>query len=303
MLFGKVALIGVGLLGGSLGRALRQRACAGEVVGYARRPETLQECELTGATDHTSLDLNAVVRDADLIVLGTPLGEMGPMTRRLLPVLKAGAIVTDVGSVKAGVVSELEPLVHSAGAAFVGSHPMAGSEKTGVLASRDDLFQGAVCVITPTSQTPGPALRKIQALWEGVGGRVLQLTPEEHDVFVSRSSHLPHVLATELVHTVLGGNRPVNQRDLCATGFKSATRLASGSPEMWRDIALANRAALLEILGEFRDQLADFQQLLAAGDGSALLQRYVAAKQLRDDWLPVEAPASLMEPRTERPIS
>ncbi len=303
MLFGKVALIGVGLLGGSLGRALRQRACASEVVGYARRPETLEECELTGATDHGSLDLNTVVRDADLIVLGTPLGEMGPMTRRLLPVLKVGAIVTDVGSVKASVVSELEPLVQVAGAAFVGSHPMAGSEKAGVLASRADLFQGAVCVITPTPQTSGPSLRRIHALWEAVGGRVLQLTPEEHDVFVSRSSHLPHVLATELVHAVLGGHRPVTQHELCATGFKSATRLASGSPEMWRDIALANRAALLEILGEYQTHLADFQRLLSSGDGSALLQRFVAAKRLRDGWLPVEVPAPRMEPRTERPIS
>lgn len=301
MHLGKVALIGVGLLGGSLGRALRQRQRAREVVGFARRAETLRECAATGATDRTSLDLADAVQDADLVVLGTPLGEMEPMTRRLLPLLKPGAWVTDVGSVKARVVAALEPLVASAGATFVGSHPMAGGERTGVLASRADLFEGAVCVVTPTATTPDAAVEVIGRLWEGVGARVLRLAPEAHDVLVSRSSHLPHVVAAELARFVLDPRHPDTQRALCATGFGSTTRIASGSPEMWRDITLANPEALLGALTAHIDGLRAFQELIRRQDGPALLEYFAQAKERRDAWCAPQAGPSHQEPRTERP--
>src|SRR5262249_29907036 len=157
---------------------------------------------------------------------------------------KRGAIVTDVGSVKAGVVRELEPLITKAGAHFIGSHPMAGGEKAGVLAAREDLFQNAVCVVTPTRKTNKAALKKVTQFWQTVGGRVLTLPPEQHDLLVSRSSHLPHIAAAALARQILNPTQPKQQSLLCATGFRDTTRIASGSPEMWRDIALANRKNL-----------------------------------------------------------
>lgn len=300
---GKVALIGVGLLGGSLGRALRTRDCAREVVGFARRTATLEECEETGATDSTTLDLAQAVSGAELVVLGTPIGEMGSITRRLLPFLSPGTIVTDVGSVKSGVVAELEPLVESVGGHFLGSHPMAGSEKTGVRASRADLFEGAVCVVTPTSKTPSDVRTRIRGLWESVGGRVLELSPGDHDVLVSRSSHLPHVVSSALTRLVLDPARPPMQRDLCASGFRSTSRLASGSPEMWRDIVLANRTALINALTEHREGLADFQRLLEAGDAPAVLEYFQEAKQQRDSWCPPDPPPSLRQSLPRLPLT
>jgi len=201
-------------------------------------------------------------------------------------------VVTDVGSVKARVVADVETLIASSGAAFVGSHPMAGGEKSGVLASRSELFQGAVCVVTPTPVTEPNALAKVKLLWQTVGARVLELSPEAHDILVSRSSHLPHIVAAELANYVLAPGRPPEQRELCATGFKSTTRLASGSPEMWRDIALANRAALVRALTAHRDGLAD--------DGEALLQYFVQAKQRRDSLFPPDTANAPIEPCTVR---
>ncbi len=300
MQLGKVALLGVGLLGGSLGRALRQRGHAREVVGFARRAETIKECDLAGATDRTTLDLADAVQGADLVVLGTPLGEMAAMARRILPSVPPNAIVTDVGSVKASVVSELEPLLAARGVAFVGSHPMAGGEKSGVLASRSDLFEGATCVITPTAHTVPEALARVRSLWEGVGARVLLLTPEAHDTLVSRSSHLPHIVAAELARFVLDPRQPAEQRDLCATGFRSTTRIASGSPEMWRDICLANRDAVRRALSDHRDGLLTFENLLAAGDGPGLLEYFSQAKERRDAWCPPKQALAHLEPRTAR---
>lgn len=299
MQLGKVALIGVGLLGGSLGRALRKRGRAQEVVGFARRPETISACEQTGATDRTTMDLQDAVSEADIVVLSTPLGEMAAISRRMLPALASSAVVTDVGSVKASVVADLEALIASSGASFVGSHPMAGSEKSGVLAAQSDLFEAVVCVLTPTPRTQPAALAKVRALWEAVGARVLELSSEAHDVLVSRSSHLPHIVATELANFVLTPDRPREQRDLCATGFKSTTRLASGSPEMWCDIALANRAALICALASYREGLADFQRMLEAGDGPALLKYFAQAKERRDSLCPPNTSVSI-EPRTVR---
>lgn len=301
MQFGKVALIGVGLLGGSLGRALRERGRAREVVGFGRRPEIIHECAITGATDHTTLDLAEAVRDADLVVLGTPLGEMPAMAQRLLPFVKESALITDVGSVKGRLVADLEPLFHQRRIAFVGSHPMAGGEKSGVLASRSDLFDGAVCVVTPTPASPAAAVARISQLWADVGARVVLMSPDQHDALVSRSSHLPHVVAAELAHFVLDPVHPAAQRELCATGFRSTTRIASGSPEMWRDISLANRAALLAALTAHQAGLAAFQALLARDDSAGLLAYFKEAKERRDAWCPPETGPTHSEPRSVRP--
>lgn len=276
--------MGVGLLGGSLGQALRERRLAGSVVGYVRRAASVAECKKFNAADAATGDLLSAVKDAELIVLCTPIAQMRPLVERMLPALSAGAIITDVGSVKGSVVRDLERLVARAGAHFVGSHPMAGSEKTGVSAARADLFVNAVCVVTPTPRSNPAAVRKVEQLWKSVRGRLLALTPAAHDALVSRSSHLPHVVAAGLANLVLGAGHSKAQSCLCANGFRDTTRIASGSPEMWRDIALANRDNLSLSLKAFLADLENFRRALKKKDARAVLQFFEAAKARRDRW-------------------
>jgi prephenate dehydrogenase len=280
----KVTLVGVGLLGGSLGKALRERRLADSVVGFVRRAASVRECQAAGAVDLATRDLFAAVDQADLIVLCTPIAQMKPLVKEMLPALRRGAIVTDVGSVKASLVRELETPIAKAGAHFIGSHPMAGGEKMGVGAANSHLFENAVCVITPTGKSHKPALRQMEQLWRSVGSRVLLLEPETHDAFVSRSSHLPHVIAAELSNYVLRRKQSGPQALLCANGFRDATRIASGSPEMWRDIALANRQHLLKALGGFLEDLSAFKRILKNADAKAISRFFENAKQRRDRW-------------------
>jgi prephenate dehydrogenase len=282
--FRKITIIGVGLLGGSIGLAARKYRVAGEIAGYARREKTIKECEKIGATDYTTMDLVAAVSNADLVIVCTPLAQMGALTKQFLPALKRGAIITDVGSVKADVVRELESLAGKAGAHFVGSHPMAGGEKNGVMASKADLFKNAVCVVTPTRNTNAAAARKLERFWKALGARILRLPPEQHDVLVSRTSHLPHVIAATLANLVLGPTNPKAQSQLCAGGFRDTTRIASGSPEMWRDIALFNRKNLAKSIDGFVSELQKFRRGLKGGDTKAILKFFEAAKLRRDKW-------------------
>jgi prephenate dehydrogenase len=280
----KVTLLGVGLLGGSLGLALKQRRLAGRVVGYVRRAASIAQCRQLGVVDEATTDLAVAVADADLVVFCTPLSQMRELARQAAPHLKRGALVTDVGSVKASVVAELEPLITPAGAHFVGSHPMAGSEQTGPAAARAELFEDAVCVVTPTAATRSEALRRISTFWADLGARVLELPPALHDDFVARSSHLPHVVAAELANYVLSPAHPKEQTLLCATGFRDTTRIASSSPEMWRDIALANRQKLARVLGVFIEDLQELQLALERSDAKAVEEFFEVAKQRRDAW-------------------
>ena len=277
-------MIGVGLLGGSLGMALRKRRLAGSVVGFVRRAASVKECEGLGAVNMATLDLQRAVEGAELIVLCTPIAQMRPMVERMLPWLNPNAIVTDVGSVKGSVVRDLETLVARGGAHFVGSHPMAGAEKMGVAAARADLFVGAVCVITPTRKSNPAAVRKIEHLWKSVGSSLLQITPAAHDVFVSRSSHLPHVVAAQLARLILSPEHPKEQGMLCANGFRDTTRIASSSPEMWRDIALANRHNLSRALESFMRGLQDFKRALGRADAEAIASFFEQAKARREQW-------------------
>ena len=280
----KVTLVGVGLLGGSLGLALRKRGLATEVVGYVRRNSSVGECLKYRAVTSATLDLQEAVEGADLVILCTPIAQMAPLVEQMLPSLKRGAVVTDVGSVKGTVVRRLSKILEQSGTHFVGSHPMAGAEKTGVSAARPDLFDNAVCVVTPTGSSRPDAVKKATALWRGVGCRVLILSPKEHDVLVSRSSHLPHVLAALLANLVLNPSLRSEQQALCANGFRDTTRIASGSPEMWRDIALANRGNLAAALRRFVRELEKFNRTLSKGDAEALLRFFEIAKGRRDAW-------------------
>ena len=288
----KITLIGVGLLGGSLGLAIKQRRLATRVEGFVRRAASVAECKKLGVVDHVTRDLRRAVDHADLVILCTPLAQMRELTERMLPALKRGSLVTDVGSVKGDVVKEIGPLVQRAGAYFIGGHPMAGAEKTGPQAARADLFEKAVCVLTPTARTPVRPLRQLTDFWRAVGAQTLQLSPAAHDELVSRSSHLPHLLAAALANYVLDPAHGPEQARLCASGFRDTTRIASGSPEMWRDIALANRENLSRALAGYIEDLREFQRALDAGDARTVEALFAKAKQARDAWSAGQAAAS-----------
>lgn len=278
----KVTLIGVGLLGGSLGLALRKRGLAAEVHGYVRREASIQECVKAGAVSKAGTDLASAVQNAELIVFCTPLAQMEELARRAAPHLHKGALVTDVGSVKGELVRRLEPIFGERGAIFIGSHPMAGSEKTGVGAAREDLFVNAACVVTPTAGSAVEKVAETEELWGAVGGRVLRMSPELHDELVARSSHLPHLLAASLAAYVLEGS--ADQAKLCANGFKDSTRIASGSPEMWRDIVLMNRSNLKSSLRQFGAKLEELEALLERDNPAEMEAFFQHAKELRDAW-------------------
>jgi prephenate dehydrogenase len=282
--FRKITIIGVGLLGGSIALAAKKRCVAGEVAGFVRSKKSIADCEKFGATDFATTDLLAAVSNSDLVILCTPLAQMLPIAKQFLPALKRGAIVTDVGSVKAEVVRELESVVKKSGAHFVGGHPMAGAEKTGAAAARADLFMNAVCVLTPTKKTNSVALKKLEQFWKSLGARVLKLEAAQHDLLVSRSSHLPHVVAATLANLVLNPTSSKQQAALCANGFRDTTRIASGSPEMWRDIALANRKNLSRSLDAFISDLQKFQRALKRSDAKAVSKFFATAKARRDNW-------------------
>ncbi len=280
----KITLVGVGLLGGSLGLALKQRRLVEMVAGFVRRAASVEECQRAGAVDCATRDLEAAVAGAEIVVLCTPLSQMPDLARQLRPALKPGAVVTDVGSVKGPVVRELEPLVGQAGGFFIGSHPMAGAETTGVSSARADLFVNAVCAVTPTTRSNHMALEAVEQLWKAVGTRLVRITPEAHDEWVSRTSHLPHILAAQLVNFVLNPEHPKEQGTLCANGFRDTTRIASGSPEMWRDIVLENRDNLLKGLAQFCARLEEFRGLLQSADVVRIARFFEEAKQKRDAW-------------------
>ena len=289
MHFRKVTLVGVGLLGGSLGLALKRRGLADSVQGFVRRQASVAECLALGVVDRCSRNIAEAVQGADLVVLCSPVGQMPGLFREMTPFLSPEALVTDVGSVKSELVAELEPLAKAAGVAFVGSHPMAGSEKTGPAHARADLFEGAVCVVTPTSATPAAAADRIVALWEAVGSRVLRMNPVQHDDLVSRASHLPHVVAAGLANYVLSPVHAKEQAELCAGGFRDTTRIASGSPQMWRDISLANRRNLSRVLGVFIEDLEEFRRALDEGDARVVEEFFQSAKARRDARYPEPA--------------
>ena len=282
MHFRKVTLAGVGLLGGSLGLALKRRGLADSIQGFVRRQASVAECLALGVVDRCTRNVAEAVEGSDLVVLCSPVGQMAGLLREMSPFLAPDCLVTDVGSVKSSLVSELEPLAIAAGVPFVGSHPMAGAERSGPSHARADLFEGALCVVTPTSSTPAGAADRVTALWESVGSRVLRMTPMLHDDLVSRSSHLPHVVAAALANYVLSPVHPKEQAELCAGGFRDTSRVASGSPAMWRDIALANRRNLSRVLGVFIEDLQEFRRALDEGNAAVVEEHFLQAKQRRD---------------------
>lgn len=282
MYWNKVTLVGVGLLGGSLGLALRRGGLARRVCGLVRRSVSVKETLDLGLTDESTLDPDNAMEGCDLLVLCTPVSTMKSLVLDLFPRLNKGAFITDVGSVKGSVIADVESLALQYGLHFLGSHPMAGSEASGAAASREDLFRSATTVITPTPHTCPTAIEKIRATWEAVGSRVLEMSAEHHDILVARSSHLPHIVASELARYVLNPSHPPEQAALCATGFRDTTRVASGSPEMWKDIVMANRQNLVQMIDDLIQDFKSIQTAIEQGDQEAIHDFFETAKQRRD---------------------
>jgi prephenate dehydrogenase len=283
--FKQVTIVGVGLIGGSLGLVLKKLAMADSVVGVGRRVENLKTAVELGAIDRYVADAKAGVTGADLVVLATPVDTYERHLKDWSRCLASRAIVTDVGSVKGPLVAQAEDLMPE-GVRFVGAHPIAGREKTGVAAGSADLFKGARCILTPTGKTDPQALQIIREMWEAAGSIVLSMDPHLHDRVLGAVSHLPHVAAFALINTLTEiKDRTTPELDLLAYaggGLRDTTRIAASSPEMWRDIFLWNRQNLVAMIEVYEQQLRRLKQLIQAGDGSGIEKELERAKQVRE---------------------
>jgi len=278
--FSRVTIVGVGLIGGSLGLALCARGLAGEVVGAGSRPENLRLAVEMGAIHRFAESPAAGVAGADLVVIATPVSAIIPVLKEILPSIKPGAVVTDVGSAKAAIVRRAEKLLPP-GISFVGGHPMAGSERAGVKGADPYLFENAFYLITPTAATAPQAVKTVKKLAGGVGAKVVEMEPERHDLVVAAVSHLPHLLAVTLVNTVAQLPESDLVLPLAAGGFRDTTRIVSGSPVMWRDIFMANRDRVLEMVRRFRAELVSFETLIEQESGEAVRENLDQAREIR----------------------
>jgi prephenate dehydrogenase len=283
--FKQVAIVGVGLIGGSLGMILRRQNMAATVVGIGRRIENLKTAVEMGAIDRYVSDPREGIEEADFVLLATPVDTYETHLREWASSLKPAAIVSDVGSVKGELVMRTESLMPPA-VRFVGAHPIAGKEKTGVAAGSETLFAGARCILTPTAQTDSAALGKVRALWEAAGSIVLEMDPVLHDKILGAVSHLPHVAAFALM-TALADVRDhgVPELDLAGHsggGLRDTTRIAASSPEMWRDIFLWNRDNLLQLIETYQRHLSELRRLIAAGDAAGIEKQLETAKYERE---------------------
>jgi prephenate dehydrogenase len=276
----KLSILGPGLLGGSIGLAARQRKVARRVSMWARRPDAADQAYQLGAADEATHDLAKVIADTDLVVLATPIGAMRGLVEQILPVLPAGCVVTDVGSVKYPIVTALSDAL-AGKARFVGSHPMAGSEQSGIDAARRDLFDNAVCIVTPREDTDKSALQLVYDFWKAIGCTVKTLPPLEHDEIVARISHLPHLVAAAVVNVVCSdGSHPLN---FVGPGFKDFTRIASGPFEMWTEICLENRQEIGRALDVLIEELAKVRAAVENSDAVELRTMLKRAKHFRDE--------------------
>ncbi|HUU70553.1 MAG TPA: prephenate dehydrogenase [Planctomycetota bacterium] len=278
MLFKTVAIVGVGLIGGSLGAALRDRRAAERVRGIGYRTSTLQQAMQLGCVDEVTTDAAEGVRDADLVVLATPVRLIAAKARELAGSVPPGCLITDVGSSKKLITEQLDAIFDGR-ARYVGSHPMAGSEKRGSVHSSRGLFEGALCILTPTPRTDGEALRHVARMWQAVGARTDEMSPEEHDRRVAFASHLIHVAAACMVNAQSPGSL-----DCASSGFADTTRVAGSDPQLWRDICLDNSAEIAAAIDTLIGELGDFKAIVENGDADALLRKFTQAAEARRAW-------------------
>jgi len=274
--FNRITIVGLGLIGGSLGIAIRRKRLARTIVGCSRKPQTLRRAKRCGAIDAGTSNLRRAVAKADLVVLATPVETIVPLARRLLPAMRRGAILTDVGSTKGEIVRALERAVPD-GVRYVGSHPLAGSEQRGIAAAQPRLFDRSVCVVTASSRTDPAALRVVTGFWRRLGCRVVTLEPRRHDFLLATVSHLPHLLAFCLTELADG-----QELSLAPRSFRDATRVAKSDPGLWEGILLGNRPALAQAIRRFDRRWRLLRGWLGRGNRSALRQFLISAKAKRD---------------------
>jgi prephenate dehydrogenase len=277
----KLALVGVGLIGGSFAAALRASGEVDEVVGFDLDPEALRKGLTAGILDRAATSLGEAVSTADLVVLAVPVGAMRPALAAIAGQLPPGALVTDVGSTKVSVIADAQATLGRAFPRFVAAHPIAGGERPGVEHADPRLFQDRLAITTPVADTDPEALAAVERLWRRVGARLERLAPDEHDRIFAAVSHLPHVLAFALVEMIARSPDADAKFAHAGAGFRDFTRIAASSPQMWRDVCLANRVALTDALESYRGKLEELQRAIESGDGVALERLFRVASDAR----------------------
>ena len=276
MRFNKIAILGVGLIGGSIGLAVKKKRLAREIIGVCRHKSSLKRARKIGAIDKGTLNYKEAVNNADLVILAMPVSQIVKAAKLIMPYLKRSCLITDVGSTKTEIVQAIEKASVHGQFNFVGAHPLAGSEKRGASSARADLFEGAICILTRTGKTKPAALRHIAGFWGKLGCRMKVLTPKTHDKIVALSSHLPHLAAVQLVKVACGC------LDFAATGFFDTTRIASSDAEIWTDIFISNKRFTIEAINRYINQLKLTRDLIRKEDRRRLFRQFKRAKTLRD---------------------
>jgi len=285
MPFGRVAVIGVGLIGGSFALALKAAGLARQVVGAGRSQANLDLALERGVIDAVASSAAHAAQDAELVLVATPVAQYPQVFGAIGPVLGAQAVVTDAGSTKQDVIAAARAGLGARLAQFVPAHPVAGAEHSGAAAATADLFRGKRVVLTPQAETSPQALARVEQAWQACGARLFRMAPEEHDAVFAAVSHLPHLLAYALVHDIAERGNAAQLFGYAASGFRDFTRIASSQPEMWRDICVANRQVLLAELDRYGAQLAALRPMIERGDGAALERVFAAARAARERWL------------------
>lgn len=281
-MFERMALIGVGLIGSSISHAARRAGLVGEIVGSSATPATRTKAVELGLVSKAYENPAEAAAGADLVVLCTPVGVLGRIAKEIAPYLKPGAILTDVGSVKAAVVADVGPHVPD-GVHFIPGHPIAGTEQSGPEAGFAELFDGRWCILTPTKDADPAAVAKLELFWQLLGSKVEIMTAEHHDLVLAITSHVPHLIAFNIVNTAAHLARVTDSEVIkfSAGGFRDFTRIAASDPVMWRDVFLNNKDAVLEMLGRFSEDLTALQRAIRFGDGEMLEKTFAQARAIR----------------------
>ncbi len=278
----RLVILGVGLIGGSLALALKRAAAVTQVVGWSRREQTLLKALELGVIDQAETEISKAMQGADLVVAAVPVGAMEALFKRIAPHLEEQTIITDAGSTKGSVVEAARRAFGRLPPGFVPGHPIAGIEQSGVEAAFADLYQGRRVILTPTPESDYTAVARVRAMWEQCGAKVMEMDVAHHDEVLAATSHLPHLLAYSLVDTLARMDESEEIFQFAAGGFRDFTRIASSDPQMWHDICLANRDALLVMLERFSGDLTQLTEAVRNGDGEYLKQAFLRAKQARD---------------------
>ncbi len=281
-LFEKVAVVGLGLIGSSLTRAIKAKGLSRFVSGFDKDASVRQQATEIGIGAEIADDLSIAISDADLVIMAVPVGAVGAVAAELVPFLKAGAILSDVGSVKKSIIDAVEPLLPE-GVWFVPGHPVAGTEYSGPAAGFPSLFEGRWCILTPLEGTPRSVTDKVSALWAALGSDVEEMDAGHHDIVLAITSHIPHLIAYNIVGTAADLEEVTSSEVIkySAGGFRDFTRIAASDPVMWRDVFMNNKEAVLEMLGRFTEDLTQLQRHIRRGDGQALEDLFSRTRKIR----------------------